>query len=82
MLGLMDSVVHKMSKNWKGSLWMYLAVWKIVDIWLPLWSGIILRTVNSDGNVTESSNVIVENWFRIVKHSIFTSETGIQLLFN
>eukprot|EP00800_Vazella_pourtalesii_P014675 TRINITY_DN3778_c0_g1_i6.p1 TRINITY_DN3778_c0_g1~~TRINITY_DN3778_c0_g1_i6.p1 ORF type:complete len:241 (-),score=17.20 TRINITY_DN3778_c0_g1_i6:49-771(-) len=44
---------------------------------LPLWSGIILRTVNSDGNVTDS-NAIVENWFRIVKHSIFNSETGIQ----
>ena len=44
---------------------------------LPLWSGIILRTVNSGGNVTDS-NAIVENWFRIVKHSIFNSVTGIQ----
>ena len=44
---------------------------------LPLWSGIILRTINSDGNVPDS-NAIVENWFRIVKHSIFNSETGIQ----
>ena len=44
---------------------------------LPLWSGIILCTVNSSENETDS-NAIVENWFRIVKHSILNSETGIR----
>ena len=44
---------------------------------LPLWSGIILCTVNSSENATDS-NAIVENWFRIVKHSILNSETGIR----
>ena len=36
---------------------------------LPLWSGIILCTVSSSENATDS-NAIVENWFRIVKHRI------------
>ena len=44
---------------------------------LPLWSGIILGTVNSESNVTDR-NAIVENWFRIVKYSIFILRTGIQ----
>ena len=44
---------------------------------LPLWSGIILCTNNSSDNATDS-NAIVENWFRIVKHSILNSETGIR----
>ena len=44
---------------------------------LPLWSGIILCTINSSYNATDS-NAIVENWFRIVKHSILNSETGIR----
>ena len=44
---------------------------------LPLWSGIILCTINSSDNATDS-NAIFENWFRIVKHSILNSETGIQ----
>ena len=43
---------------------------------LPLWSGIILCTVSSSKNATDS-NAIVENWFRIVKHSILNSEKGI-----
>ena len=41
---------------------------------IPLWSGIIL---SSDGPSTDS-NAIVENWFKIVKYSIFNSETGIR----
>ena len=44
---------------------------------LPLWSGIILCTVSSSENATDS-NAIVENWFRIVKHCILNSETGIR----
>ena len=40
---------------------------------LPLWSGIILCTINSSDNATDS-NAIVENWFRIVIHSILNSE--------
>ena len=44
---------------------------------VPLWSGIILSTVNSKGSPTDS-NAIAENWFRIVKHSIFTPETNIK----
>ena len=44
---------------------------------LPLWSGIILCTVSSSENATDS-NAIVENWLRIVKHSILNSETGIR----
>ena len=44
---------------------------------VPMWSGIILSTVNSKGSPTDS-NAIAENWFRIVKHNIFTSETNIQ----
>ena len=44
---------------------------------LPLWSGIILCTVSSSENATDS-NAIIENWFRIVKHSILYSETGIR----
>ena len=44
---------------------------------LPLWSGIILSTVNSEASSTDS-NAIAENWFRIVKHSIFNSETNIK----
>ena len=44
---------------------------------LPLWSGIILCTVNLSENATDS-NAIVENWFIIVKHSILNSETGIR----
>ena len=44
---------------------------------VPLWSEIILSTVNSKGSPTDS-NAIAENWFRIVKHSIFTSETNIK----
>ena len=42
---------------------------------VPLWSGIILGTVTSKGNST-GSNAIAENWFRIVKRNIFTSETN------
>ena len=41
---------------------------------LPLWSGIILCTVNT-GNVTTDSNASVENWFRIVKHNIFDTDS-------
>ena len=44
---------------------------------LPLWSGIILCTVSSSGSSMDG-NAYVENWFRIVKHSIFNSETGIR----
>ena len=33
-------------------------------------------TVNSSDNATDSA--IVENWFRIVKHCILNSETGIR----
>ena len=44
---------------------------------LPLWSGIVLHTVSSSGSPMDS-NAYVENWFRIVKHSIFNSEIGIR----
>ena len=44
---------------------------------VPWWSGIILSTVNSKGSPTDS-NAIAENWFRIVKHNIFTSVTNIK----
>ena len=44
---------------------------------VPLWSEIILSTVNSKGSPTDS-NAIAENWFRIVKQNIFTSETNIK----
>ena len=44
---------------------------------LPLWSGIILSSINSE-EISTDSNAIVENWFRIVKHSIFNSETLMQ----
>ena len=46
---------------------------------LPLWSGIILCTVNSSENATDS-NAINENWFRIVKHNLLNSETEYELL--
>ena len=43
---------------------------------LPLWSGIILSGVNTKENSTTiDSNASVENWFRIVKHSILNSES-------
>ena len=41
---------------------------------LPLWSGIILSTVNPASYVCTDSNASVENWFRIVKHSIYNSD--------
>ena len=44
---------------------------------LPLWSGIILCTVNT-GNVTTDSNASVENWFRIVKHNIFDTDSRLK----
>ena len=44
---------------------------------VPLWSEIILSTVNSKGSPTDS-NAIAKSWFRIVKHNIFTSETNIK----
>ena len=44
---------------------------------LPLWSGIILCTVNT-GNVTTDSNASVENWFRIVKHNIFDTDSWLK----
>ena len=44
---------------------------------LSLWSGIMLCTVNLSENATDSY-AIVENWFRIVKHSILNSENGIR----
>ena len=46
---------------------------------LPLWSGIILSRVNTKENsTTTDSNASVENWFRIVKHSILNSESRIK----
>ena len=42
---------------------------------LPLWSGVIL---NPAINLSTDSNASVENWFRIVKHSIYNSETGMR----
>ena len=42
---------------------------------LPLCSGINLYTVSSSGSPMDS-NAYFENWFRIVNHSIFNSETG------
>ena len=46
---------------------------------LPLWSGIILSRVNTKENsTTTDSNASVENWFRIVKHSILNSECRIK----
>ena len=44
---------------------------------LPLWNGIILCTVNT-GNVTTDSNASVENWFRIVKHNIFDTDSRLK----
>ena len=40
---------------------------------LPLWSGIILNKVYGS-RVSTDSNAQVENWFEIVKHSIFKSK--------
>ena len=45
---------------------------------LPLWSGIILSKVKVSGVPTDS-NVHVENWFKIVKHSIFNSHINIRV---
>ena len=42
---------------------------------LPFWTGIILSKINDS---TTDSNAIIENWFRIVKYSIFKSETNIK----
>ena len=44
---------------------------------IPFWTGIILSTVRVSEKTTDS-NAIVENWFKIVKHSIFKSETNIR----
>ena len=42
---------------------------------LPLWSGIILsRMNNKENSTTTDSDTSVENWLRIVKHSILNSE--------
>ena len=45
---------------------------------LPLWSGIILSKVKVNAVSTES-NAQVENWFKIVKHSIFQSQINIRV---
>ena len=46
---------------------------------LPLWSRIILSRVNTKENsTTTDSDASVENWFRIVKHSILNSESRIK----
>ena len=42
---------------------------------LPFWTGIILSKINDS---TTDSNAIIENCFRIVKYSIFKSETNIK----
>ena len=42
---------------------------------LPFWTGIILCQIN---DATTDSNAMIENWFRIVKYSIFKSETNIK----
>ena len=44
---------------------------------LTFWTGIILSTVRVSEKTTDS-NAVVENWFKIVKHSIFKSETNIR----
>ena len=45
---------------------------------LPLWSGIVLNRVNTKDDTTTGCNANVENWFRIVKHSILNSESSIK----
>ena len=45
---------------------------------IPLWSGIILTTVNPTSCVRTDSYASVENWLRIVKNTIFNSEIGIR----
>ena len=43
----------------------------------PLWSGLILNNVKLDNHPTDS-NASVENWFRIVKYSIFDGKLNIK----
>ena len=45
---------------------------------LPLWSGIILSRVKVNG-ISTDSNAEVENWFKIVKYSIFKSQINIRV---
>ena len=46
---------------------------------LPMWSGIILFGLCGEKEYTVSdSNVSVENWFRIVQHSILNYESRLK----
>ena len=44
---------------------------------VPLWSGLILNIIKPDNHPTDS-NAPVENWFRIVKYSIFDGKLNIK----